>query len=91
MILNLVINAAQAIAVVIGDGSAGKGTLTVTTRRDGDWAEIRIEDTGPGIPDEIRQHVFDPFFTTKEVGQGTGQGLTIVHSIVVTSMAEGSG
>ncbi|MHB0956293.1 MAG: sensor histidine kinase [Pirellulaceae bacterium] len=84
VILNLVINSAQAIATVVGDGAAGKGTITVTTRRDGDWAEIRIEDTGTGIPEDIRQHVFDPFFTTKDVGKGTGQGLTIVHSIVAT-------
>ncbi len=84
VILNLVINAAQAIAAVAGDGAAGRGTITVTTRRDGEWAEICIEDTGTGIPDDIRPHLFDPFFTTKDVGKGTGQGLTIVHSIVVT-------
>ena len=42
-----------------------------------------MEDTGTGIPEEIRAHVFDPFFTTKEVGQGTGQGLAIAHAIVV--------
>lgn len=83
VILNLVINAAQAIADVVGDGSAGKGTLTVRTRRDGDWAEIHIEDTGTGIPEDVRENVFDHFFTTKDVGKGTGQGLTIAHSIVV--------
>ena len=42
-----------------------------------------MEDTGPGIPEEIRPRVFDMFFTTKEVGQGTGQGLALVHAIVV--------
>ena len=83
VILNLVVNAAQAIGDVVGDGSAGKGTLTVHTRRDGDWAEIRIEDTGTGIPEGIREKVFDHFFTTKDVGKGTGQGLTIAHAIVV--------
>ena len=83
VILNLVVNAAQAISDVVGDGSADKGTLTVRTRRDGDWAELRIEDTGTGIPEDIREAVFDHFFTTKKVGKGTGQGLTIAHSIVV--------
>ncbi len=82
-ILNVIVNAAHAIADVVGDGSAGKGTLTVCTRRDGDFAEIRIEDTGTGIPERIRNNVFDHFFTTKDIGQGTGQGLSISHAIVV--------
>ena len=83
VILNLVVNAAQAIATVVGDGSHGKGTITVRTRCDEDWVEIRIEDTGTGIPESIRDNVFDQFFTTKEVGKGTGLGLSIAHSIVV--------
>jgi len=83
VILNLVVNAAQAIANVAGDGPQRKGTITVRTRRDGDWAEIRIADTGTGIPAEISAKVFDPFFTTKEVGKGTGQGLSIAHFIMV--------
>ncbi len=84
VILNLVINAAQAVATVVQGGAAGTGTITVTTRRVEEWAEVRVQDTGPGIPEDIRPLVFDPFFTTKEVGQGTGQGLTIAHTIVVT-------
>jgi signal transduction histidine kinase len=44
--------------------------------------EIRIEDNGPGIPDEIIGKIFDPFFTTKELGKGTGQGLSIAHTMV---------
>ena len=47
------------------------------------WVEIRVEDTGAGIPEEIRPRVFDLFFTTKEIGQGTGQGLALVDAIVV--------
>ncbi|NLS95572.1 MAG: HAMP domain-containing protein [Planctomycetaceae bacterium] len=80
VVLNLVVNAAHAVAE---QNSDRKGTILVQTRRDGDWAEIRIQDSGPGIPEDIRDRVFDHFFTTKEVGKGTGQGLTIAHSIVV--------
>jgi signal transduction histidine kinase len=83
VILNIIINAAHAIAGTVGDGSKGKGTITIkTSPKDGE-AEIRISDTGTGIPEEIRNRIFDPFFTTKEVGKGTGQGLTIAHSIIV--------
>jgi signal transduction histidine kinase len=82
-ILNLVVNAAQAISEAVGDGTRGKGTIVVRTRRDGDWAEIQVEDTGTGIPDTIREKVFDHFFTTKDVGKGTGQGLAIAHDVIV--------
>ena len=80
--LNLIINAAHAIGDRLADEPTEKGTITVATRRDGDWVEICIEDTGTGIPDESRSRIFDPFFTTKEVGRGTGQGLAIAHSVV---------
>jgi signal transduction histidine kinase len=83
VILNIVVNAAHAFHDVVEEGAATKGVITVQTRHVPPWAEIRIQDTGPGIPDEIRGKVFDPFFTTKEVGRGTGQGLAIVHAVVV--------
>ncbi|MGD1085884.1 MAG: ATP-binding protein [Verrucomicrobiota bacterium] len=83
VILNLVVNAAHAIADVVGDGSGGKGTITISTRRCGDWAEIHVRDTGTGIPEEIRDKVFDPFFTTRPIGKGTGQGLAIARSVIV--------
>jgi PAS domain S-box-containing protein len=82
VIVNIVVNAAHAIADVARDRGE-KGTITVSTRAAGAWAEIRIADTGTGIPPEIRQKIFDPFFTTKGVGRGTGQGLAIAHSVVV--------
>ena len=83
VILNLVVNAAQAIAHVVENGPQGRGKITVRTRHDGDWVEVHVEDTGTGIPSRIRHKVFDHFFTTKEVGKGTGQGLAIAHAIVV--------
>ena len=52
-------------------------------RPDGDRFELRIADTGPGIPEGIRGNIFDPFFTTKTVGRGTGQGLSTARSVVV--------
>jgi len=82
-ILNLIVNASHAIADVVGDGSRGKGAIKVSTRRVGNWAEVRVRDTGTGIPDKARGRVFDPFFTTKAVGKGTGQGLAIAYSVVV--------
>ena len=82
-ILNVVVNAAHAIADVVGDGSRGKGVITVSSRHDGDWVEIRVRDTGTGIPESARPRVFEPFFTTKEIGKGTGQGLAIAHDAVV--------
>jgi signal transduction histidine kinase len=83
VVLNMIINASHAIGDVIGDGSGGKGTITISTRRAGAWAEIRIGDTGTGIPEANRARIFDPFFTTKQVGKGTGQGLSISHNVVV--------
>jgi len=83
VILNLLINAAQAIAQAVGDGSQGKGKIVVSTGRDQDWAEISISDTGAGIPEAVRSRVFEPFFTTKPVGKGTGQGLALAHTAIV--------
>ena len=82
-ILNILVNAAHAIGETLGEMANEKGTITVITRRDGDWAEIRVHDTGPGIPESCRAKIFDPFFTTKEVGKGTGQGLAVAHSVIV--------
>jgi PAS domain S-box-containing protein len=83
VILNLIINAAHAIGEVVKPVNGSKGTIRISTRLDGAWVEIRISDTGTGIPEEIRDRIFDPFFTTKEVGKGTGQGLTIARSVIV--------
>jgi len=83
VILNIIINAAHAIAEVVGREPDQKGTITIKTRKNGDGVEILISDTGGGIPEENRSRIFDPFFTTKEVGKGTGQGLAISHAVIV--------
>jgi signal transduction histidine kinase len=82
VILNLIVNAAHAIGDVV-KGTGQKGAISITTRHVGERVEIRITDSGTGIPEAIRSKIFDPFFTTKAVGTGTGQGLAIARSVVV--------
>ncbi len=83
VILNLIVNAAHAIADKVSQNPGSKGLITVSTRGDGDWVEVRIRDTGTGIPEAARANVFNPFFTTKAIGKGTGQGLAIAHTVIV--------
>jgi len=83
VILNLVVNAAQALAEMLGENSPCKGKISIATGICDEWAEIRIADSGPGIPEKHRARIFDPFFTTKAVGKGTGQGLAIAHAVIV--------
>jgi len=80
VLLNLIVNASHAIEE---HSNEDKGQITIVTQRDGDWVEIRVSDTGGGIPVEIQDSIFDLFFTTKEVGKGTGQGLAICRDVVV--------
>jgi signal transduction histidine kinase len=83
VILNLIVNAAHAIGDVTLDGADGKGKITISGRLLDRRVEIRVADTGAGIPESARAKVFEPFFTTKAVGKGTGQGLAIAYSVVV--------
>src|SRR5437763_1928007 len=82
VLLNIIINAADAIAEVVG-GSARRGVIEVRSWCEVDSVVIAIADSGPGIAPELADRVFDPFFTTKEVGRGTGQGLAISRSLIV--------
>ncbi len=62
----------------------GGGTLTIRTSRESEsMARVEICDSGPGIPEDIREHIFEPFFTTKPFGEGTGLGLDLAFNIVV--------
>ena len=72
VVLNLVINALQAMP--------SGGVLSIGTRRDHDWAELAVTDTGEGIPRERLPQVFDPYFTTRP--GGVGLGLPIAHRII---------
>ncbi len=80
VLLNIIINASQAIADLKNEG---KGLITLITRNLGDTIQIVISDTGPGISKNLITQIFDPFFTTKETGKGTGLGLSISYDIVV--------
>ena len=83
VILNMIVNAAHAIAEKNEENKSEKGCIHVRTAHEGDQAKISISDTGAGIPEDIRHKIFDLFFTTKEPGKGTGQGLAISHSVIV--------
>jgi signal transduction histidine kinase len=81
--LNLIVNAAHAVGDVV-EKRGGVGPIRIRPSREDNLARIDIADSGCGIPEAIRHRVFDPFFTTREVGKGTGQGLAIARSVVVT-------
>jgi signal transduction histidine kinase/CheY-like chemotaxis protein len=82
VVLNLIVNAEQAIVLSRGEES-NIGHIIIRTRRlAGDRLAMQVTDNGPGIPAEIVARVFDPFFTTKPPGVGTGLGLSIVYGIV---------
>jgi signal transduction histidine kinase len=83
VLLNLLVNAAQAIEARVSTFEAGKGLISIRTRFDEENCYVELQDTGGGIPKSIQNRVFDPFFTTKEVGKGTGQGLAVAYQVVV--------
>ncbi|MDZ4374357.1 MAG: ATP-binding protein, partial [Phenylobacterium sp.] len=74
VVMNLIANAADALG--------GQGVIALTTDDDDNGYRIVIEDSGPGVPDAVRERIFEPFFTTKPVGAGTGLGLAIAYSVV---------
>lgn len=81
--LNLIVNAAHAIEAKNKDGGTDLGKIRVTTRSEKDAVQVRISDTGGGIPEAIRDRIFDAFFTTKAMGKGTGQGLAIARRVII--------
>lgn len=91
-LLNVIVNAAQAVVERRARGArpgpaavAALGEIRVSTRREGDLVRIAVSDDGPGMDEATARRVFDPFFTTKPIGTGTGQGLSITHTIIVTN------
>ncbi|MEA4906442.1 MAG: ATP-binding protein, partial [Anaerolineaceae bacterium] len=82
-LLNIMINASQAIQTAIEQGIRTRGKISVCSYSDASCVYISIQDSGIGIPKKIIHRIFDPFFTTKGECKGTGQGLSIVHNIIV--------
>lgn len=80
VLLNIIVNAAQAIKEA---GYEERRPITVRTWSDSRWVICEITDSGPGMPQKVQSRIFDPFFTTKEIGRGTGLGLSISYDIVV--------
>jgi len=84
VVLNLLVNAAHAIAEANEGKDVGPlGVIRVSTRNLVHAVEISISDSGTGVPKQIQSRIFDPFFTTKAVGKGTGQGLSIARAVIV--------
>jgi PAS domain S-box-containing protein len=81
VLLNIIVNAAQAIRNQ--EGREGRGHIDITTYTTDDHVVCEIRDNGPGIPPEICKKIFDPFFTTKPPGKGTGLGLNVSYDIIV--------
>jgi len=77
VLLNLVVNAQQAM-----DGQERERKICITTTRGPRGARIILDDTGPGVPEHLRDRIFDPFFTSKAPGEGVGLGLSLVQHIV---------
>jgi len=78
VILNLVINAEQAIK-----SCRDRGEIRLSCGIEGERAWLSVRDNGAGMTDEVREHIFDPFYTTKAAGEGTGLGLSISHGIII--------
>jgi signal transduction histidine kinase len=79
VLLNLIINSAHAIE----ESQTDMGLIRISTRKLDDMIDIQIQDNGAGIPKQLQDKVFNLFFTTKPVSKGTGQGLSLAHSIIV--------
>jgi signal transduction histidine kinase/ActR/RegA family two-component response regulator len=88
VLMNLVINARDAmrssgeLRVTLHKAAAAAVCTSCRTPFSGEWVELAVADTGPGIPPDVQERMFEPFFTTKDAGHGSGMGLSTVHGIV---------
>ena len=83
VLLNLINNAFYAVTEKKKSGiESYEPTVTISTKKEGNKIEIRVNDNGNGIPESVKEKIFQPFFTTKPTGQGTGLGLSLAYDIV---------
>jgi signal transduction histidine kinase len=85
VVMNLAVNARDAMP---NGGKLVFRTANVTDSKHGPCVLLRVEDTGTGMPEDVKAHVFEPFFTTKEAGEGTGLGLSTVYGVVTQAGGE---
>ncbi|MDM8552366.1 ATP-binding protein [Desulfobacterales bacterium HSG2] len=83
VVLNLIRNAAQALAEIREREERPK--IVFRTMREDDYMRIEVEDNGPGMNEDIRKRIFEPFYTTKGVGVGTGLGLSVSYFIITNN------
>jgi len=74
--LNLILNASEAAA------QSAEPQVNVRAESNSQWVCLTVEDSGPGVPEELRERIFDAFFTTKNVGKGTGLGLSVSRQLI---------
>ncbi len=85
VLLNLIGNAAHAIAQRKRQAPSHQGRLSIRTRLRSPWVEVLIQDNGIGMSEKVRKRIFEPFFTTKDTGQGTGLGLSVSYFIITNN------
>ncbi len=76
VVINLVTNAEHAVR------GRPNAVIELATEARQDWVRLTVEDSGPGVPPEVRSRIFDPFFTTKSPDEGSGLGLSICQRVV---------
>ena len=84
--MNLLMNAAHSLH---GSESEKAPRIILRTKHQGKWAQIEVEDNGPGMSEDVRNRIFEPFYTTKDVGDGTGLGLFVAY-FIITSKHQGT-
>lgn len=83
VVLNMIVNAAHAIEDAQKDDPKRRGLIEISTRRDGEWAEMCISDSGSGMLPELREKIYQQFLASRNVNRGSGQGLAISRDVIV--------
>ena len=84
VVVNLLVNAGHAVEELVSIKKLERGKITVSLKDCEDHVVLKVADNGIGMRKDVKERIFEPFFTTKRIGKGSGQGLSIVYSMVVT-------